>query len=86
MWSSCIKIQSIVREQQKCSSDHLMMIREIIAVCYENHIKHRNISCGEIGDFLMLKVVVHIVINGLLVPIVTTLPSRVNYVHLLNFI
>ena len=38
-----------------------MMQREIIAVCSQIHTKHINILCGQNGELLNVKLVVHIV-------------------------
>jgi len=42
-----------------------MLYREIMAVCYEIHIKHTNTLCGQNVELLNAKLVVHIVTNGL---------------------
>jgi len=42
-----------------------MLYREIIAVCSQIHIKHTNTLCGQNVQFLTVKLVVHIVTNGL---------------------
>jgi hypothetical protein len=43
-------------------TSHLMLYREIIAVCPEIHMKHLNTVCGQNTDFWMLKLAVHEVI------------------------
>ena len=42
-----------------------MMYREIIAVCSQIHTKHINTLCGQNGELLKVKLVVHIVTTGL---------------------
>jgi len=42
-----------------------MLCREIIAVCSQIHTKHINNLCGQNVELLNVKLVVHIVINGL---------------------
>ena len=39
----------------------LMLYREIIVVCSEIHTKHTKIVCGQNGELLNVKLVVHIV-------------------------
>ena len=38
-----------------------MLYREIMAVCSEIHTKHINTLCGQDGELLNVKLVVHIV-------------------------
>ena len=38
-----------------------MLYREIMAVCSEIHTKHINTVCGQNGELLSVKLVVHIV-------------------------
>jgi len=42
-------------------TSQLMLYREIIAVCSEIHTKHSNTVCGQNGELLNVKLVVHIV-------------------------
>ena len=42
-----------------------MLYREIMAVCSEVHTKHTNTLCGQKTELLNVKLVVHIVTNGL---------------------
>jgi len=42
-----------------------MLYREIIAVCSQTHIKHRNTLCGQNVELLNVKLVVHIATTGL---------------------
>ena len=42
-----------------------MLYREIIAVCSEIHTKHINTLCGQNGELLDVKLVVHTVTTGL---------------------
>ena len=42
-----------------------MLYREIMAVCSEIHKKHINTVCGQNGELLSVKLVVHIVTTGL---------------------
>ena len=42
-----------------------MLYREIMAVCSEIHIKHKNTLCGQNMELLSVKLVVHIVTTGL---------------------
>ena len=42
-----------------------MLYREIIAVCSEIHTKHTKTLCGRNVELLNVKLVVHIVTNGL---------------------
>ena len=42
-----------------------MLYREIIAVCSQINTKHINTLCGQNGEFLNFKLVVHIVTAGL---------------------
>jgi hypothetical protein len=42
-----------------------MLYREIMAVCSEIHAKHINTLCGQNGELLNVKPVVHIVTTGL---------------------
>ena len=42
-----------------------MLYREIIAVCSQVHIKHKNSLCGQNVELLNVKLVVHIVTTGL---------------------
>jgi len=42
-----------------------MLYREIIAVCYEIHRKHKNALCGQKVELLNVKLVVHIVTSEL---------------------
>jgi len=45
-------------------TSQLMLYREIIAVCSEIHTKHINTLCGQNGEFVNVKLVVHIVTKG----------------------
>jgi len=60
-----------VRTAQKTHSvsviktSHLMLHREIIAVCSEIYTKHTNTLCGQNVELLNVKLVVHIVNTGL---------------------
>jgi hypothetical protein len=51
-----------------------MLYREIIAVCFQIHTKHINTLCGQNGELLTVKLVVHIVTTGALQR-VSPLPS-----------
>ena len=42
-----------------------MLHREIIAVCSQTHTKYTNKLCGQNVELLNVKLVVHIVTNGL---------------------
>jgi len=42
-----------------------MLYREITTVCSEIHIKHINTLCGQNVEFLIVKLVVHIVTTAL---------------------
>jgi len=42
-----------------------MLYREIMAVCFEIHIKLKNTLCGQNVELLNVKLVVHIVTTGL---------------------
>ena len=42
-----------------------MLYRKIIAVCSQIHTKHKNTLCGQNVELLNVKLVVHIVTNGL---------------------
>ena len=42
-----------------------MLYREIIAVCFQIHTKHRNTVCGQNVELLNVKLVVHIVTSVL---------------------
>jgi len=42
-----------------------MLYRKIIAVCSQIHTKHINTVCGQNVELLSVKLVVHIVTNGL---------------------
>jgi proteasome assembly chaperone (PAC2) family protein len=42
-----------------------MLYREIIDICSQIHTKHINTLCGENVEFVNVKLVVHIVTNGL---------------------
>ena len=42
-----------------------MLYRKIIAVCSQIHTKHINALCGQNVDLLNVKLVVHIVTNGI---------------------
>jgi len=42
-----------------------MLYREIIAVCSQIHTKHRNTLCEQNVEFVNVKLVVHMVTNGL---------------------
>ena len=42
-----------------------MLYREIMAVCSEIHTKHINTLCGQNGEMLNVKLVVHIVTTRL---------------------
>jgi hypothetical protein len=42
-----------------------MLYREIIAVCFQIHIKHINTLCGQSVELLNVKLVVYIVTTGL---------------------
>jgi len=44
---------------------HLMLYREIIAVCSQIHTKHINTLCGQKVELLNVKLAVHIVTAGL---------------------
>ena len=41
-----------------------MLYKEIMAVCSQIHTKHINILCGENVELLNVKLMVHIVTNG----------------------
>jgi len=42
-----------------------MLCREIIAVCSQIHTKHKTTLCGQNVEFLNVKLLVHIVTDGL---------------------
>ena len=42
-----------------------MLYREIIAVCWQIHIKHLSTLCGQNVEFVNVKLAVHIVTTGL---------------------
>jgi len=42
-----------------------MLYREMIAVCSQIHTKHRNTLCEQNVEFMNVKLVVHMVTNGL---------------------
>jgi len=42
-----------------------MLYRDIITVCSEIHTKHINTVCGQNGELLNIKLVIHIVTIGL---------------------
>jgi hypothetical protein len=46
-------------------TSQLVLYREIMAVCSEIHTKHINTVCGQNGELLNVKLVVHIVTTGL---------------------
>ena len=46
-------------------TSQLMLYREIMAVCFEIHIKHINTLCGQNVELLNVKLAVHIVTTGL---------------------
>ena len=46
-------------------TSQLVLYREIIAVCSEIHTKHINTLCGQKVELLNVKLVVHIVTNGM---------------------
>ena len=48
-------------------TNQLMLYREIIAVCSEIHTKHVSKLCGQNVELLNVKLVVHIVTNGLII-------------------
>ena len=63
-----ISIQSVPRSKHSVSvikTSQLMLYREIVAVCSEIHTKHINTLCGQNVELLNVKLVVHIVTNGL---------------------
>ena len=41
-----------------------MLYKEIIVFCSEIHIKHINTLCGQNGELLKVKLVVHIMTTG----------------------
>ena len=59
----------LVAQNKYCVSfkqfSHLMLYREIIAVCSQIHTKHINTLCGQKVESLNVKLVVHIVTTGL---------------------
>jgi hypothetical protein len=62
-----IKTQSVPRSKHSVSviqTIQLMLYRVIMAVCSEIHTKHTNILCGQNGELLNVKLVVHIVTTG----------------------
>jgi hypothetical protein len=54
-----VKTHTVIKTSQ------LMLYREIIAVCFEVHIKHINTLCGKKVEFLNVILVVHIVTTEL---------------------
>ena len=63
-----MKIQSVPRSKHTVSvtkTTHLMLYREIMAVCSEIHTKHINTLCGQNVELLNVKLAVHIVTSGL---------------------
>ena len=65
---SHIFIQSVPRSKHSTSvvkTSHLMLFREIIAVCSEIHTKHIHTLCGKHVELLNVKLVVHRVTTGL---------------------
>ena len=46
-------------------TSQLMLYSEIIAVCYQIHIKHINTLCGQNVELLNVKLAVHTVTTGL---------------------
>jgi len=57
-WAVKVKISVI-------KPSHLMLYREIIAVCSQIHAKHKNTLCGQNVEFVNVKLVVRIVTTGL---------------------
>jgi hypothetical protein len=46
-------------------TSHLMLYREIMAVCSEIHTKHVNTLCGQNVELFNVKLVIHMVTTGL---------------------
>ena len=65
----CLNVQPLPRSKHFPSllqkNSHLMLYKEIIAVCSEVHTKHINTLCGQNVELLNVKLVVHIVTTGL---------------------
>ena len=60
-------IQSVPRSKHCVSvtkNSHLMLYREIMAVCSEIHTKHINTVCGQNAEMLNVKLAVYIVTTG----------------------
>ena len=45
-------------------TSQLMLYREIIAVCSQIHTKYINALCGQNGELLNFKLLVHVVTTG----------------------
>jgi hypothetical protein len=73
VWGSSIlifKYTSVPRSKHSfwiIKTSHLMLCREIIAVCFEVHTKHINALCGQNVELLNVKLAVHrpVVATGL---------------------
>jgi hypothetical protein len=62
-----IQRQSVPRSKHAVTltkTSQLMLYREIIAVCSEIHTKRINTQCEKNVDFLIVKLMVHIVTTG----------------------
>jgi len=57
------KLFAYLRKSLK--TNQLTLYREVMAVCSEIHTKHINTLCGQNVELLNVKLVVHIVTNGL---------------------
>jgi len=60
-----MKIIVAFRNFENAAKSHLMLYREIIAVCSQIHTKHINTLCGQNVEFMNVKLAVHIVTAGL---------------------
>jgi len=64
----CLNTQSVPRSKHTPSvlykTSQLMLYREIMAVCYDIHIEHKNKLCGQKVELLSVKVMVRTVTTG----------------------
>ena len=65
---TCDRTRQLVQSVSVIKTSQLMLYREIIAVCSQIHTKHVNTLCGQNVEFLNVKLAVHIVTTGPLLP------------------
>jgi hypothetical protein len=65
IYTNSVRTSQETQHVSATKPNRLILFRKIIAVCCENHMKHKDELCGLNVEFNMVKQVVNMVITGL---------------------